>query len=488
MSNIDIERKRILVIGDIMLDIYYEGDIERISPEAPVPVFKFKSERYVPGGAANVAANLVAAGQDVSMLSIVGGDSNGSKLVDMLTSIGVNTDMILTTDRSTTSKTRFLANNNQQVMRSDTERAEDISENIETSIIDSLKRGLEDYDIIVISDYKKGLLKKRVTQSAIKLAGDKGIRVIADIKDNKEGKYNGSYLLKPNRKELSELTGEKLNSDEDVEKAAKKLLDETSCEYVLVTLGSKGMMLVGKDETASIPTYSREVFDVTGAGDTAIAYLAASLANGIDIKESMRIANIASGIEVGKVGTSQVSIEEVQAFSPYNIASKESTGKIHERNDAKDLRNNLKEKRIVFTNGCFDILHVGHVRYLNEARKLGDVLIVGINSDASVKRLKGATRPINSLNDRMEVLAALSCVDHVIPFEDDTPYELIADIQPDILVKGGDYRQEDVVGKDIVEAKNGRVVIIPLVEGKSTTSMIIQMGGVNGGGSMSDTI
>lgn len=476
MSKIDIGRKKILVIGDIMLDIYYEGDIERISPEAPVPVFKYKSERYVPGGAANVAANLISAGQDVSLISIVGEDPNGSKLVGMLASIGVDTDMVLKSDRPTTSKTRFLANNNQQVMRSDTERAEDISESIEASIIDSIRRGLEGYDIIVISDYKKGLLTKRVTQGAIKLADDKGIRVIADIKDNKEGKYNGVYLLKPNRKELSELTGEKLNTEEDVERAAKKLLDEVSCKYILVTLGAKGMMLVGKEETASIPTYSREVFDVTGAGDTAIAYLAASLANGIDIKESMRIANIASGIEVGKVGTSQVSITEVQAFSPDNKATKDSIGKIHNRNDALDLQKSLKGKKIVFTNGCFDILHVGHVRYLNEARKLGDVLIIGINSDASVKRLKGDIRPINGLNDRIEVLAALSCVDYVIPFEDDTPYELIADIQPDILVKGGDYRPEDVVGKDIVEAKGGRVVIIPLVEGKSTTSMIYKMG------------
>jgi len=471
----DIERKKILVIGDIMLDIYYEGDIERISPEAPVPVFKYKSERYVPGGAANVAANLIAAGQDVSVLSIVGEDSNGLKLLETLASMGVNTDMILKTDRPTTSKTRFLANNNQQVMRSDTERVEDLSETVEESIIDTMRYGLGNFDIVVISDYKKGLLTKRITQSAIKLAGEKGIRVIADIKDNGGGKYNGVYLLKPNRKELSELTGKKLDSDEDVEKAARELMDEVSCEYVLVTLGAQGMMLVGRDEINSIPTYSREVFDVTGAGDTAIAYLAASLANCIEIKEAMRIANIASGIEVGKVGTSQVSIDEVQAFLDDDSVTIDCAGKLHHRNDALDLRNRLKGKTVVFTNGCFDILHVGHVRYLYEARKLGDVLIVGINSDASVKRLKGDTRPINGLNDRMEVLAALSCVDYVIPFEDDTPYDLIADIQPDYLVKGGDYCPEDVVGKDIVEEKGGEVVIIPLVAGKSSTALICKL-------------
>lgn len=472
MNDIEIRGKRILVIGDIMLDIYFEGDIERISPEAPVPVFKYKRERYVPGGAANVAVNLVAAGQDVSILSMIGDDDNGEKLLEALSALGVNTDMILKTDRPTTSKTRFLANNNQQVMRSDTEQSEDISGENEDIILDSLLKRIESYDIIVLSDYKKGLLTCGLTKGIISIAKDKGIRVIADIKDNKEGKFSGTYLLKPNRKELSELTGEKLDTDEDVRNAAIKLLEEASCEYVLVTLGAKGMMLVGRDEITSIPTYSREVFDVTGAGDTTIAYLAACLASGIEIKEAMRIANIAAGIEVGKVGTSQVSIDEVKAFISNNHVLDGGSSKTLARSNAKSLKNRLSGKKTVFTNGCFDILHVGHVRYLNEARMLGNVLIVGINSDASVKRLKGDARPINTLQDRMEVLSALSCVDYIIPFEDDTPYDLICDIQPDILVKGGDYSPEEVVGKEIVEAKGGKVTIIPLVEGKSTSLTI----------------
>ena len=250
------------------------------------------------------------------------------------------------------------------------------------------------------------------------------------------------------------------------------MLNEASCEYVLVTLGAKGMMLVSRDEIISIPTYSREVFDVTGAGDTAIAYLAACLANGINIKESMRIANIASGIEVGKVGTSQVSIEEINSFAVNDHVVDGGSNKTLVRTDAKSLKTRLIGKKTVFTNGCFDILHVGHVRCLNEARKLGDILIVAVNSDASVKRLKGDTRPINALSDRMEVLAALACVDYIIPFEDDTPYELIADVQPDILVKGGDYRPEEVVGKDIVEAIGGQVIIIPYVRGKSTSIIL----------------
>ena len=472
MNNIDIKRKKILVIGDSMLDIYYEGNIERISPEAPVPVFKYKSERYVPGGAANVAANLVAAGQEVAILSIIGNDDNGEKLLESMSRMGVNTDMILKTDRHTTSKTRFLANNNQQVMRSDTEQSEDISEENEIILLNFLLAKIDDYDIIVLSDYNKGLLTRSFTKGIINITSNKGIRVIADIKDNKDGKFKGIYLLKPNRKELSDLTGEELNTDEDVKKAGKKLLNEASCEYVLVTLGAKGMMLVSRDEIISIPTYSREVFDVTGAGDTAIAYLAACLANGINIKESMRIANIASGIEVGKVGTSQVSIEEINSFAVNDHVVDGGSNKTLVRTDAKSLKTRLIGKKTVFTNGCFDILHVGHVRCLNEARKLGDILIVAVNSDASVKRLKGDTRPINALSDRMEVLAALACVDYIIPFEDDTPYELIADVQPDILVKGGDYRPEEVVGKDIVEAIGGQVIIIPYVRGKSTSIIL----------------
>ncbi len=468
---------RILVVGDIMLDIYLEGEIDRISPEAPVPVFKYTGERFSPGGGANVAANLNAAGAKVSLLSVTGKDANGDKLMDMLAQMGIDTGMVIRSERSTTVKTRFIANDHQQVMRSDIEEPFDISEDEEAAALKALNDRIEEYDILVISDYKKGFLTGHLVKEIISLSRKKGIRVVADIKDNKDGRYNGAYLLKPNKKELSKIAGENLGNKDDVIRAAKDLLNRSSCEYVLVTLGAGGMILVGNDSCFHIPACGKEVFDVTGAGDTVLAYLAAMLALGKDEKEAVMIANTAAGIEVGKAGTYQPSLSEVMALfygSAYDDPSGGS-GRIWKRSDAAFLRDSLKGKRIVFTNGCFDVIHVGHIRCLNEARKLGDVLIVGVNSDDSVKRLKGKNRPVNSLNDRMEVLAALSSVGHVISFDEDTPYELISEIMPDVLVKGGDYLREEIVGADVVEKNGGKVVIIPLTEGRSTTSILEKM-------------
>lgn len=479
MNSLGIIKKRILVIGDIMLDIYFEGDIERISPEAPVPVFKYLSERYVLGGASNVAANLAKAGQSVAILATLGSDKNGSILKDMLEQIGVDTTMVTVTEKVTTSKTRFLANNNQQVMRTDVEDNADISKETEDYLLEIYSSHLNEFDIIVISDYRKGLLTSRLTKEIIKLAEKNGIRVIADIKENKGGRFNGAFLIKPNKKELANITGKALSSDAEIKSAAMTLRAETKCAYVLTTLGAKGMLLVGDTETFEIPSVAREVYDVTGAGDTAISYLAVCLANDMDIKRSVEIANIASGIEVGKVGTSQVSVEEVERYlvdtAADRVAEQDVASKLINRNDVSKMKEKHQGKSIVFTNGCFDILHIGHTRYLQKARTLGDVMIVGVNSDESVKRLKGETRPINSLSDRMEILASLTCVDYVIPFDGDTPYELISDIRPDVLVKGGDYNPDEVVGKDIVESKGGRVVIIPLVEGRSTTAVVSRM-------------
>lgn len=465
-----IGKNRILVAGDIMLDIYCEGEIDRISPEAPVPVFRYKGDRCSPGGAANVAANLIAAGQEVSILSTVGDDENGNRLLNILSSMGADTDMVIKTGRVTTCKTRFIAGHGSQVMRTDIEETGDIPDDTVTAALDMLKDRIDEYSIIILSDYRKGVLTERLVRGIIGLAEEKGIRVTADIKGNPDGRFNGCYLVKPNKKELSELTGRVLKTGKEVEDAAAELLLDTGCDYVLVTLGAGGMMLVEKDLVTHFPACAREVFDVTGAGDTAIAYLAACLADDIDIKEAVRIANIASGIEVGMAGTYQPVLDEVMALMEDGPEKHSSV--ILDRSDAEVLRDRIPGKRLVFTNGCFDIIHAGHVRYLSEAAKLGDVLVVGVNSDASVRRLKGESRPVNSLGDRMEVLSALSFVDYVIPFEEDTPYELIRDIAPDIIVKGGDYLPEEVVGKDIVESRGGRVVIIPLTGGRSTTSVI----------------
>ena len=466
-----IKKKTILVVGDVMLDNYCVGDIKRISPEAPVPVFRKKSERSVLGGAANVAANLVAAGQNASIMSIIGDDECGHILLSLFKEKGVDTQLLETTARQTTQKTRFLAGNNQQVLRLDVEDITPIEKSLCEQLLAKLQLNIEEFDLILLSDYLKGLLTYDFTQGVIRIAKEHHIPVIVDVKDPSVYKYKGATLLKPNQKELHDLTGMPVETDEEIVKAAESLRKQCDNQYVLCTIGAKGMVLVdGGIVPFFLPAEAREVFDVSGAGDTTIAYLAASMANKIDMREAITIANYAAGIQVGKVGTSSVYIHEMREY----LANKD-TGSFHKILSPASLstfREENKDKIIVFTNGCFDILHVGHKRYLEQASALGDIFIIGVNSDASVKRLKGPSRPVNSEQDRMEILSALSFVDYVVLFKEDTPYELIKKIQPDVLVKGGDYKPDEVVGKDIVEARGGRLELISFVEGKSTTNII----------------
>lgn len=467
----NIKKKSILVIGDVMLDNYYKGEIKRISPEAPVPVFRKKSEHSVLGGAANVAANLVAANQKVSIMSIIGNDDNGKRLLEYFKNKAINTDLIQILDRATTIKTRFLANNNQQVLRLDVEDVEPISEKTCKDLLKKLEDEIDCYHLILLSDYLKGLLTPEFTQGILKMAHTHNIPAIIDVKDPHIEKYYGADLLKPNLKELRDLTGMPAKSDNEIIEAANKLRQQCACKYVLCTCGARGMVLVGEDQKPLfIAAQCREVFDVSGAGDTTIAYLAAAMANEIDMNDAVTIANYAAGIQVGKVGTSSVYMQEVRDF-----ISNEDNGtshKILQPEDVENFRQNNINKKIVFTNGCFDILHVGHKRYLQQAAALGDILIVGVNSDASVRRLKGPSRPINPEQDRAEMLCAMGFIDYVVIFDEDTPYELIKNIQPDVLVKGGDYKPEEVVGRDIVEARGGKLVLISFVEGKSTTNII----------------
>ena len=466
-----IKRKSILVVGDVMLDNYCTGDIKRISPEAPVPVFRKKSERCVLGGAANVAANLVAANQNVSMMSIIGEDECGRTLLHLFNEKKIGTDLIEITDRQTTQKTRFLAGNNQQVLRLDVEDTTHIPSDLCKNLLSRLDNCIGRFNLVILSDYLKGFLTLEFTQGLIKLANEKGIPVVVDVKDPSVAKYNGATLLKPNQKELHDLTGMPVETDEEIVTAAEFLRNKCNNKYVLCTCGARGMVLVGANKPAHfIPAECREVFDVSGAGDTTIAYLAASMANCINMEEAVAIANYAAGIQVGKVGTSSVYLHEVREY----LANK-GTGSFHKILSSASLasfREDNKDKTIVFTNGCFDILHVGHKRYLEQASALGDLFVIGVNSDASVKRLKGPNRPVNSEQDRMEILSALGFVDYVVLFDEDTPYELIKKIQPDVLVKGGDYTVDKVVGRDIVEARGGRVELIPFVDGKSTTNII----------------
>lgn len=466
-----IEEKSILVIGDVMLDVYYDGEVKRISPEAPVPVFRKHSERSTAGGAANVAVNLAAAGQKVSILTILGKDNAGEKLKTLFGTNDINMDLVFELDRDTTVKTRFLASNHQQVMRLDVEDTQTLTQTEAELLLNSLKEKVQAYDLIVMSDYMKGLLSQEVTQGILALARRTGVPVIVDVKDPEAEKYEGAYLLKPNLNELRQMTGMRIETEEEIVEASELLRKRCGCEYVLTTCGAKGMVLVGKEEAPYfVKARGREVFDVTGAGDTAIAYLAAGMANNLYIRDAVYIANCASGLQVAKVGTSSVSWGEVRT---YLAEEKVDTAyKVIEGTMVRNFRTSHPDKKIVFTNGCFDILHTGHIRYLREAARLGDILIVGLNSDASVKRLKGPDRPVNQVEDRAELLCALEFVDYVVVFEEDTPYQLIRMIQPDILTKGGDYAPDEVVGKDIVEERGGRLVLIPFVDGKSTSGMI----------------
>lgn len=468
----ELKKKNILVAGDVMLDTYFNGAVKRISPEAPVPVFNKKSENSVLGGAANVAANLIATGQYVSMMSMVGNDKAGLELIEKLKEDNINTDLIVTLERQTTQKTRFLAENHQQVLRLDEEDTNEISHEDCERLLANLKKKIGDFDLILLSDYLKGFLSVELTQGIIELANAHNVKVLVDVKDPNVAKYSHAYLLKPNLKELHDLTGMPVDNDEEIVEAALSLREKGKCEYVLVTCGARGMVLVGDANQYFVDSVGKEVFDVTGAGDTTIAYLAVCLMNGYSMKESVDIANIAAGIQVSKVGTSSVYWNEVCEQLDEKDNAFVEPKKILSPDDVKNFRKDHSDQKIVFTNGCFDILHIGHVRYLKKAAELGDVLVVGVNSDKSVKRLKGPERPINNENDRMELLSSLEFVDYVVMFDTDTPYELIKRIQPDVLVKGGDYKPEEVVGKDIVEARGGRLELIPFVEGKSTTAII----------------
>lgn len=463
---------RILIIGDLLMDIYYKGEVNRISPEAPVPVLKKKgNERFVPGGASNVAVNIVASGCAVCIAGVVGKDKHGDELLKLLCDQGVDVSMVQRTDIETISKIRFISDNNQQLLRMDIEDVDDIKRHIDyDELLSEITESITEYQIIVLSDYMKGVLTADFTQRIIGLAQRHQIPVLIDVKDPHYQKYRGAWLLKPNRKELSVMTNMPVRNNDEIIDAGRFLLRETSSEFIITTCGADGMILIGKDAVHHLDSVGKEVYDVTGAGDTVIAYLASQLASGQDIITAMEIANYAAGIQVGKAGTSAVYIQEVREIMD-GLGSTYLRKKIRWR-ELNEFTRKIADKKVVFTNGCFDILHVGHKRYLEEARKLGDLLIVGVNSDASVRRLKGPERPINSERDRVELLTALDCVDYVIVFEDDTPQTLIERIKPDVLVKGGDYRPEEVVGKETVEAKGGKVVIIPLVKGKSTTALI----------------
>ena len=457
-------KNRIAVFGDIMLDHYLIGETDRISPEAPIQVVEVETEKYILGGAGNVVNNLVAFGSKISLFSVVGDDENEKKLTKMLKNIFVNiSGVIKDSSRKTAVKSRIISRG-QQIIRFDRESEHTISKEIEDQIINIFKRDILKFDVILISDYGKGLVSDRLSRTIIEIANKNDIKVLIDPKGDDYLKYQNAYLIKPNRKEAIE----SLNIGSNIDEIGLELIRKYGFQNVIVTLSEDGMKLFQKDKNVeSFPTKAKDIFDVTGAGDTVLASLGVGIASSISLKESIHFSNSATAIVIGKIGTSTVTYDEVLEYEHQeNIKSGDS--KIRSWEEILKFLEKNRYKKIVFTNGCFDILHIGHIKYLEEAKSFGDILIVGLNSDRSVRELKGKTRPINYENDRAYLLAGLESVDFVTVFDEDTPYKLIKYLKPNTLVKGGDYKGKDVVGSDIVD----KVKLVNFVAGKSTSKII----------------
>lgn len=462
-----------LVMGDLMLDEYLWGRAERISPEAPVQVVDVLREELRLGGAGNVVNNLVALGARVAVCSVVGEDDNGRVLLESFSSRDVATEAVFRDPaRRTSRKTRVVAAN-QQIVRIDRESRDPLSPTMEERVCDWISRHAGEFSAILLSDYNKGVLTQRVIETAITSGSRAGVPVLVDPKGTDFACYHGATILTPNRKEAEAASGVAIRDTATLAQAAEVIMETAGLEQLLITRSEEGMSLFSRNgEAVHIPTVAREVFDVSGAGDTVLSALAVGIASGLAMAEAARLANIAAGIAVGKLGTSTVSPAEI--VNAVGLAHTDSESKIKNRDVLAAIIETEKArgKRIVFTNGCFDLLHAGHVKYLQKARRLGDMLVLGLNSDASVRRLKGARRPLIGEEERAHILAALDCIDYVVIFDEDTPLELISTLKPHILAKGGDYTAEGVVGKDIVEAYGGRVELVSFVDGKSTTNII----------------
>ncbi len=466
----NFKNAKILVVGDVMLDSYLFGNVSRISPEAPVPIINVKKETNVPGGAANVANNIVKLKANCKLFGLTGNDDALLMLKNELDKENIKHNLYSFL-KKTIVKTRIVSGN-QQLLRIDFEDSFSFTEEQETRFIDQILKEINSYDVVLISDYAKGVCSKNVCQSLIKEARKQKKAVIIDPKKRDWERYNGATLITPNLKELGEFLGENLsNTDECIKEALTKAYKMLSIDYLLVTRSEKGMTLYDGKDFYNFPTEAKEVYDVSGAGDTVIATLSVGLASGMSMKEAVSISNKAAGVVVGKAGTSPILYEEL-----VRVFEKQELNKLLTLEELLIVLDDLrkKNKKIVFTNGCFDILHRGHITYLFEAKKLGDVLVIGLNSDSSVKRLKGEKRPINSEKDRALLLSALEMVDYVVIFEEDTPYEILSKIKPDVLVKGGDYKVENVVGREFAS----ETVIIDFVDGYSTTNIINKTGGL----------
>lgn len=460
------EKAKVLVVGDVMLDRYWFGGTDRISPEAPVPVVKVQQNEERAGGAANVAMNISHLNVETKIIALTGNDEAGQALEKLLSADNIESDFIKVPSHPTITKLRILSRH-QQLLRLDFE--EDFKDLQSVELLESLRNNIAGYGALILSDYGKGTLNN--IEEMIAIAREAGVPILIDPKGTNFNRYRGATLLTPNLSEFEAVVG-KCHSEQEIYDKGLQLIEDFNLEALLVTRSEKGMTLLRRDqEPFNLPTQAREVYDVTGAGDTVISVLATAIADGRDLEESCYLANIAAGIVVGKLGTSTVSPVELENAmrnreqDGYGIMSEKTLKTIVELAKARG-------EKIVMTNGCFDILHPGHVSYLENARQLGDRLIVAVNSDASVRRLKGESRPINNVEARMAVLAGLSSVDWVVPFTEDTPRRLIAKILPDLLVKGGDYKIEEIAGAKEVLENGGEVKVLNFENGFSTSSVV----------------
>jgi D-beta-D-heptose 7-phosphate kinase/D-beta-D-heptose 1-phosphate adenosyltransferase len=469
---------KVLVVGDFMLDVYIYGDAVKISPEAPVPVLKIAETEHRCGGAGSVAANLAALGAKAYCLGIIGDDQDGEILKTKLIEAGANVDSLFrAVNHPTISKQRLIGLaqhlHRQQLIRMDRESAEPFSDELNESVLAAYKERLPDVDIICLQDYNKGLLGDTLCRQMIRLSKQANKKVLVDpCLTSDYSKYMGATAVTPNREESSAAAGFELINAEMTSKAAGYLFQTLRLEAVVITLDKEGAYLKTGKKGLMIPTRPRSVYDVTGAGEMVLAMLAATLAAGCDYETAVQLSNIASGIEVEKFGTSTVTIEEItDEIAGQNRVAR---GKILTVDSLLNelARHRRKKRTIVFTNGCFDVLHRGHIEYLKFCRQQGDVVVVGLNSDSSVKIIKGPDRPINNQHDRASLLAVLEMVDYITIFSDPKPIELIKKVRPDVLVKGEDWAVKGVVGREFVESYGGKVALAPLVENKSSTATI----------------
>ncbi len=470
----DLRNSRVLCIGDLMLDRFVYGEVSRISPEAPIPVFRIERQTAMLGGAGNVVRNLIALGAGACFVAVVGDDPVGR---DLITMVGaeerVEPYLPVERRRPSTLKTRYIAGG-QQLLRADSETTEPIAAETAETVIRVASEAVTACDIVVLSDYAKGVLTEKVVESVIAAARATDTPVVVDPKGSDFTHYRGATVLTPNQRELAAVTQMPVDEDSAVIAAGEALIERCAIEAVVVTRGKDGMTLVARDGAHQhLPAVTRDVYDVSGAGDTVVATFAAALGRGAPLADAARLANYAAGVVVGKVGTAVVHNDDLlHAIHADEWSAAEA--KIVTLASALERVGDWRDKgeRVGFTNGCFDLLHPGHVSLFAQAKEACDRLIVGLNGDASVTRLKGANRPIQTTTARAQVLASLASVDLVVVFEEDTPMALLEALRPDVLVKGADYRLDQVVGADLVQGYGGKVLLAKLAPGHSTTDTI----------------